>query len=319
MKTKLFLLFVATYFVKSMSASSLPSSDCDSIKLVKMELEYFTKRGQAPVINITVLNDKKTPHINYPFVSCVINSQGDTIAKGKLDAFVHFSGKTETYTTRFAGRFTLLNDTYTIVFKYDNDSCLFNYIYTETQPLCDSLLLLGFGFNDTEDSLMLHLYNGKNSLIMEPYISYVLDSKGDTVSKGFLESFGLWRKSPGIFYAHGIFSKNESYSVVFKYNADSCVIQLNKTMTGVNKNEQPASSLYFDIYPNPSQGSITVTTTGKMPFNVTIYNLNGQYVWQEKMIVSQKVLDINMLTKGIYLIVFQDDNALFFSKKLVVN
>ena len=81
--------------------------------------------------------------------------------------------------------------------------------------------------------------------------------------------------------------------------------------SGVNGNNTDISSINlkesFKVYPNPSAGSITI----EVPENsrLSIYNVQGQVVFEAKQNASSTVLELSHLGKGIYIVQCQNEQA----------
>lgn len=79
-----------------------------------------------------------------------------------------------------------------------------------------------------------------------------------------------------------------------------------------------AISKKITIYPNPSKGSIHIKNTSSSAFDIKVLNILGKEVLSSAMSNNSKELDLTMLEKGIYLIVFKNERA-SFTKKIVLH
>jgi len=59
----------------------------------------------------------------------------------------------------------------------------------------------------------------------------------------------------------------------------------------------------INIYPNPAVDIINIDVSGNLKFNATLYDLQGRLIIST---TNQSVIDIQTLTKGIYLIEIRD-------------
>ena len=59
---------------------------------------------------------------------------------------------------------------------------------------------------------------------------------------------------------------------------------------------------FFNIYPNPSNTSLTIETSSSDPFNIEITSLNGQLIYSGQMEGTIHQLDLSSFQKGIYII-----------------
>jgi hypothetical protein len=71
----------------------------------------------------------------------------------------------------------------------------------------------------------------------------------------------------------------------------------------------------MNILPNPASGQATVTFNGKG--NITIYNMLGQTVYHVENVENEKVIPLNNLNSGVYLVKVQSGNN-SVTKKMVV-
>jgi hypothetical protein len=85
---------------------------------------------------------------------------------------------------------------------------------------------------------------------------------------------------------------------------------------GVGLNESKAFDDQFNIYPNPSSTTITIstpTTPNKNTF-LTIYNLNGQQLIKRQITEQQTVIDVSELVKGVYFVRAINDRTVMVGK-----
>jgi hypothetical protein len=99
-------------------------------------------------------------------------------------------------------------------------------------------------------------------------------------------------------------------------SADNCTAKTTLTVsvqacTGVEGN----TAALFNIYPNPSQGNLTVD--GIENGNVKIYNQNGQLVFEGKITSQTNTLDLSHLAKGLYQVNLQQGSQVVV-KKIVI-
>lgn len=71
------------------------------------------------------------------------------------------------------------------------------------------------------------------------------------------------------------------------------------------------------VYPNPANDVLNIETKASGNYNVVIYNLVGEKIFEETQISQNKSIDISNLTKGIYLLRLNVDQKIF-SKKIIV-
>jgi hypothetical protein len=98
--------------------------------------------------------------------------------------------------------------------------------------------------------------------------------------------------------------------------ADTAVVLIN--VTGITAIESLEASLQFSAYPNPFGNALTVycPQQNDQPLNVSVYNLVGQLVLNEKVNVSQFTLQTETLQPGVYMLRLACGNNVS-SKKLI--
>ena len=77
-------------------------------------------------------------------------------------------------------------------------------------------------------------------------------------------------------------------------------------------------NLKFKIFPNPSNGYITVQNQNDKSYNISVQNIYGQEIYFEKNINSyEKQFDLNNLSRGVYTIKVYDEQHTFIDKLLI--
>lgn len=75
-----------------------------------------------------------------------------------------------------------------------------------------------------------------------------------------------------------------------------------------------------NIYPNPSNGFITVSTDITDEIEVTIQTIEGKLVYQNKLVNNNnKTLDVSVLNSGVYIMRLSTGNHIFKTQKLIIN
>jgi hypothetical protein len=70
----------------------------------------------------------------------------------------------------------------------------------------------------------------------------------------------------------------------------------------------------LSLYPNPATGQITITGLKAAVYNLNICNLAGQTVFENRNITANEAIDVNRLTKGIYLMHIESSEGTFVLK-----
>jgi extracellular elastinolytic metalloproteinase len=87
--------------------------------------------------------------------------------------------------------------------------------------------------------------------------------------------------------------------------------------TGIVSNNNLNFNNNFKVYPNPSNGKITIQTNNPK-YNITIKDIIGQTIYKEIDLLDNETLDITFLTNGIYLININYGNN-NTTKRIIIN
>jgi len=88
---------------------------------------------------------------------------------------------------------------------------------------------------------------------------------------------------------------------------------------GISGIQEPEQKPYFKdliIAPNPTTGKFNITTFQEMPYQITIYNMSGQNIFQQSDF-QDGVLDLSFLPAGVYFVKVSVDKH-SIAKKIVV-
>lgn len=124
-------------------------------------------------------------------------------------------------------------------------------------------------------------------------------------------------------------SYNEDVRIAFKYSGgeginrtttwqiDDILVKAETKSTGILSNQFED----YQIYPNPSKGSITINGEFNAKNNqISIFNSSGQMVFNvNKENFNQTELSLSHLPKGIYILKIQAKNKQFKSKKVILH
>ena len=80
------------------------------------------------------------------------------------------------------------------------------------------------------------------------------------------------------------------------------------------------SELGVHIYPNPSNGKVTIDWTARAAVEIAVSNLLGEVVWQEKLKSTQfsQTVDLSTQPSGVYLVHVKADSE-SVTKRIVLN
>ncbi|MBU0764304.1 MAG: lamin tail domain-containing protein, partial [Bacteroidetes bacterium] len=77
----------------------------------------------------------------------------------------------------------------------------------------------------------------------------------------------------------------------------------------------------IQIFPNPSHGSLTISTGrfAVQPVAVSFYNLLGEEVWRTRTVSRVSRFDLHHLKKGMYIVVLRSENQVLGNRKIILN
>ena len=103
------------------------------------------------------------------------------------------------------------------------------------------------------------------------------------------------------------YTESGTYTAVIP-NASGCdstiTLDLTLQFTGLDENE----SSYAAVYPNPTFNSFTLSTKDMIHMNYTLVDIQGKVVLTGKIESTEETVDISILSKGQYNLVFEDES-----------
>lgn len=126
MRNRLLVIILLSFqAIQSYSQSFI--ADCSKLCVTSVALN----QGDPRYIDITIFNaDTSSSHINYPYVSLLIATNGDTVAKGTLNHFIHGPNSSQTYTDTLL-KPSLIGFIGTVHFTYStlngDSTCILDY------------------------------------------------------------------------------------------------------------------------------------------------------------------------------------------------
>ena len=119
------------------------------------------------------------------------------------------------------------------------------------------------------------------------------------------------------------FSGSENFMVRFVFHSDESVneegVVIDDLVITSALSNQDFNSKDFAIYPNPTSGNVAIQLSQPSDFTYSIYDLTGKMIVPDFEVInlSQIVLDLDAIAKGLYFITIQFDNGQKISKKLI--
>jgi len=190
--------------------------------------------------------------------------------------------------------------------------------------ICDFSLSVGDTFASSVDFLTFKVISIDTILISNiKRREYSIGIAGDTITPYYV--VGKWVEgigcSQGLLYDITVNMTTCMYggnNRCYEYNGElqyhygdvNCFTPLME----INKVEETDNTM--SIYPNPASESITISSDNIIKY-LEIYNPLGQKVYQTKVNAKSKSIDINSLSKGIYIIGVNTDKG-YVKKKIIV-
>jgi uncharacterized repeat protein (TIGR01451 family) len=131
-------------------------------------------------------------------------------------------------------------------------------------------------------------------------------------SKGFVQ----YRVKPKPNLPAGTIVNNTAY-IYFDYNAPIITNTSHNTyltITGINENKNNE----FAVFPNPTNGIVTITSKVLTPMTIIVYNIVGDMVHDIKTTQSKTQLDLSYLNSGVYFVRVSTEEGITATYKLVI-
>ena len=105
--------------------------------------------------------------------------------------------------------------------------------------------------------------------------------------------------------------------MVSKALTDTLIYWLgHRVLMGVKKDKIQEETV--TLFPNPATDLIKLESEKLLTGTLTLSDLEGRKVWQETVSkITEKVILLQKLSPGIYVLQFQSENGRFFSRKVV--
>lgn len=139
-----------------------------------------------------------------------------------------------------------------------------------------------------------------------PYVSAVLDCNGDTVATGGMSFFAQIGQSTNDYMVTLSGSLAcEPLTVVFLYSTDSfdvdtCLLSFGMTAGLSDKSETTDA---FSLFPNPLKSQVTIQTgISQLGTDYFVYDHTGKLMLTGKIDSENTLVDMNELSRGIYLV-----------------
>jgi len=183
---------------------------------------------------------------------------------------------------------------------------------------------VGFGNNinytiyrnaqNTVDSLVADIEFMGNSFPIQTLIYFISNNQLDSINlKNTLtgaveEQVRFTNNSNGLIEKFFIYERgaNNAWSLYDEYHLSA--------NSYFSMNEATAAN--FSIFPNPNQGILNLNNP--LPAELSIRNMTGQLVWEQKDLEPNSQVNLGDLVKGLYLVQVQLSDKRFISEKLII-
>ena len=125
-----------------------------------------------------------------------------------------------------------------------------------------------------------------------------------------------YRVKPKTNLPAGTVIDNKAY-IYFDYNAPIITNTSHNTYLMVTSIQESTNS-EFAIFPNPTNGIVTITSKAVVPMNMAVYNVVGDMVQESKTTQTKTQLDLSYLSNGVYFIKVSLQDGKHATYKLVI-
>lgn len=246
----------------------------------------------------------------YPLIGDETHEDNQTIVVQQVQGSFDPNDKTETHGGIITPEQLAGNDylTYLIRFQNTGTDTAFNVMIRDT--LTNKLDWSSFEMLSSSHSYQLYMIKPHILEFSFPNILLVDSNKNEPVSHGFV----AYRIKPKSNLAVGDTVMNRAH-IYFDYNLpvitnNELTVLRNSVITSVIDLSRPDNQLL--LYPNPSNGLVTVSRKGRLAGNalIRITDMNGKVVYQTQLgrIAVEQInqsIDIRDLSRGLYVVKLQ--------------
>lgn len=105
--------------------------------------------------------------------------------------------------------------------------------------------------------------------------------------------------------------------IYFDYNAPIITNTSHNTYLSITSIKENINN-EFTVFPNPTNGIVTITSKTLTPMNIMVYNVIGDMVYESKATQTKTQLDLGYLSNGVYFIKVSLQNGKAATYKLVI-
>lgn len=301
---RLVSIFVTLYFWLSGNGLYSQTIDCSDFSILGFGPDTLTEGNF--VLHVR-MEGETTDFINYPFISVVLDCNGDTVATGNMNFFGQFGQSVQSYPV--TGILSSACLPLTVEFVYgnanlENDTCRLDFIAFPEPVSCPDFLPVSVESDQFNTLVNISMLGSENAFITSPRISFVKDCNGDTIATGFVNYAGQIGQST-IGYAISSISNTICYPLTIEFifsntntNRDTCLLTLD-TATGIS----PSVFMNppYSVFPNPFNKEITIQIkSGEIGKKYFICSSQGSVLAVGNLLSEKTVVDFSRFSKGPY-------------------
>lgn len=309
MKTK--RLLILTLIVAAAMNTKAQTISCSSFCITDIQMDTLPN-----TMNVTVYffeADTNITHINYPYISVITDSNGDTVATGTMNFFVQSPNTSQTYSMTTSMTSVPPNFYCTAFFNYDTSVCELYYPCTiDTSISCSDfcatdIQIASSGFMNVS----MFMYSTDTVFVSYPYISAITDTNGDTVAIGALSFYGQFGNTTQIHQLSTSLTSipaNFTGTLHFHYNSQNCMLSYPCTPLSIKEEDIFVEKIH--VYPNPIDlsGSLYIAASESLKnSNIQVVNSMGQIILNQKLDKADDHFIINLsdhnFVPGIYYLI----------------
>lgn len=268
------------------------------------------------------LASEEVNFINYPFISVVMDCNGDTIATGTMVFFGQLGQSVQSYPVNGNIENACLPLTVEFIFgntNLENDTCFLSLSELQPAVLCSDFTPIGIETDQGNTLINISMQGTETTYIVNPRIRSVIDCTGDTIATGFINSSGqIGQTTQG--YPITPFENTVCYPITIELvygntnlEIDTCLLTLDGT-TGITDLSMVENQ--YSIFPNPATNQTSIHTDFKqIGSQFCLYDLTGKILLTGKIVSEITTLEMQNFSEGIYFL--KIDNSLNKTTKVI--
>jgi len=315
MKTIQQLLAMLTLLLSTTIASA-QIINCADFSILGFGPDAFSSGNS--VIHIRLEGDS-SDFISYPYVTLLIDCNGDTIATGNLSFFGQQGQTVQSYQVTGDISNACLPISVEFVYgnsNFENDTCTLTISALPPALNCNDFLGIAIETDQSNTLVNISVQGSANTYISNPQISIVRDCAGDSIANGFVNYSGqTGLSSQG--YPITPLSNTPCYPVTVEFiygntnfETDTCLLTLNAPTALEELIEKERS---VSIYPNPSSNEIYIHANNSYQGkNYLMYDCQGRLLITGKLVKENTLVDIRNFPNGFYFLSIGNEMSQIF-------